>query len=49
MWRLGDKLLKTLWHLLAFGRQGIEKKVEFSAAYEANVSDFHRLARLFRT
>src|SRR5712691_4235688 len=49
MWGLGDKFLETLWHLLAFGRQGIEKEVEFAPAYEANVADFHRLTRLLRT
>lgn len=49
MWRLEDKLLETLWHLLAFGGQGIEKKVEFAPAYEANVADFDRPTRLLRT
>ena len=43
MWRLGDKLLETLWHLFAFWRLGIKREVEFAPAYEANVSDFHSL------
>jgi hypothetical protein len=44
MWRLQDKWLITLWHVvvwLVFRMQGIKKRVESAHAYEADVADFH--------
>ena len=46
-WTLGDKLLIVLWHteqamgLIVFGKQSIEKTVEFAFAYVTDVANLH--------